>query len=374
MTITIRDRARLSAAVRPALSSLVALVLVAPGLARAQEAPARRGPSQVEGRNAFLERALQAVGQRAARHVVEVRSRGGSLIGYGVVIEDGRVLTCASILPEAGAVTVQLAGGAPLAAGVAGRNLANDIAVLAVEWGGAAPEPIPQASTEELRIGQFVAVAGSEGILAAGVVSAKNRAVEASERGQQNILMGLFSDGNEGHKRAYPRVIHHDAPLQPEEFGAPLVDRQGRLLGINVANPYRGSSHAVGTDQLRLALAELSNDAQRAPHGARGATRPAPAPARGGVYLGVSVAPAERALLGLDYRFGLEVREVQGPAEAAGVQAGDVIVALDGAKLSDMQAFAKQITSHEPGDKVRLTVLRGKAGLVKDVEVTLGKR
>lgn len=373
MTITIRDRARLSAALRPALSSLMALVLFAPGLARAQEAPARRGPSQVEGRNAFLKRALEAVGQRAARHVVEVRSRSGSLLGYGAVIEDGRVLTCGSILPQAGAVTVQVAGGARVAAAVAGRNLANDVALLTVEWAGAAPEPIPQASTQELRIGQLVAVAGPEGLLAAGVVSAKDRAVEASEGGQQNILMGLFSDGNEGHKRAYPRVIHHDAPLQPEQFGAPLVDRQGRLLGINVANPYRGSSHAVGTDQLRVALAELSNEAPRAPGGERGVTRPAPAP-RGGAYLGVSAAPADRALLALDYTFGLEVREVQGPAEAAGLQVGDVIVALEGARFSDMDAFARDIGTKQPGDKVRLTVLRGKAGLVHELEVTLGKR
>ncbi len=360
---------------RPLLSSLVALALLAPGLGQAQDArggdaPAREGPTQVEGRNAYLMRALAGAARQAAPQVVHVRNARGRLLGYGVVIDDGQVLTCNGILPSTGERVRVTCNGQEVEGTIAGRNVDNDVALLSVAWSGAPPQGLQEITGRDLRIGQLVVVAGSGGeVLAAGVVSAKDRPVEPSAS-QGNILMGLFSDGNEGHKRAYPKVIHHDAPLMPEHFGAPLLDRQGRLIGINVANPYRGSSHAVGIGQIRTVLADLK----------AGAGRAAPAPTaerpRSGArpWLGASAAPADADRLALDYRYGLDVREVEGPAKQGGLQPGDVIVALDGQPLRSIDAFADAIGKRSPGDTVRLTVLRGSAGLVHEVEVTLGSR
>ena len=323
--------------------SLAALLPLSPGLAAAQDA---QGPDQVEGRNDYLRRALQSVAAQTVGQVAEVMTARGKHLGYGVVI-DGFVLTSNAILTD-GELTVRVAGSEHSAA-VAGRDLAHDVALLRAKWGGQPPRGIALGSSKEVPIGEFVYVGGSSAttpVLAAGVVSARNRRVEPSEQ-QGNILFGLFSDGNNGHQRAYPDVVHHDAPLAPEHFGAPLLDTRGRLLGINVANPYRGSSHAVSVDAIVAALPDL-----KAGVNAAAPARPEPQPerpqpqgdARG--WLGISAAAATPERLALDYRFGVEVRGVEGPAKAANLQVGDVIVALDGQAFGNIDAFAGRLGAH----------------------------
>lgn len=197
--------------ISPSTLALAAVLALSPGLALAQDANAL---DQVEGRNAYLERAVKSVATETSRFVAEVKTARGKHLGFGVVIDGGYVLTSNDILAP-GDLVVGV-GGRDQAATVAGRDLRNDVALLRVQWQTEAPAGIPLGSSKDVPIGAIVYVGGilDGPVLAAGVVSAKNRRVEPSAQ-QGNILMGLFSDGNSGHKRAFPSVVHHDAPSSP---------------------------------------------------------------------------------------------------------------------------------------------------------------
>lgn len=346
------------------LASLALVLALAPGV-RAQEGqpPVRE---QVVGRNAELRAAFADLNRTVSRHVVRLEESGRAR-GYGVVIDGGWVLTCSQVVAGRGAlVAVGEAGRLPVR--LHAQDGANDLALLRIE--GAAPAGVPFGKTADLKVGQFLVVVGTDAEpIAVGVLSAKDRTVEPSGQ-EQNILMGLLSDGNEGHQRAYPRVLQHDGPTTPDVFGAPVVDRDGRLVGISVAAPYRGSSHAVDVDQIASVLEALKGGASSAAPAPR-APRPQTGPAAGGAWLGISgvPAPADR-LAGAS--FGVVVREVQGPAASAGLQADDVIVKLEGQALTTMDAFAATIRQKRPGDVVTLGILRG--GEPQDVQVTLGDR
>lgn len=344
----------------------VALVLaLAPGVHAQQDAPPPVR-EQVVGRNAELRAAFAELNRSVSRHVVRIEENGRTR-GYGVVIEGGWILTSSQVVSGRRALSAVGPAG-PLAVRLHAEDGHNDLALLRIE--GAAPEGVPFGKTADLKVGQFLVVAGTEAEpIAVGVLSAKDRTVEPSGQ-EQNILMGLLSDGNEGHTRAFPRVLQHDGPTSPDVFGAPVVDREGRLVGISVAAPYRGSSHAVDVDHIVTVL-----DALKA---GKGSAAPAPSAPRaraqtgaGGAWLGISGVPAPADRLAGE-AFGVVVREVQGPAAAAGLQADDVIVGLEGQPLSSMDAFAAAIRQKKPGDVVTLRVLRG--GQPQDVQVTLSER
>lgn len=339
------------------LSFAFALLLtLTPGHAWAQDAEPRQ---QVIGRNTELQAAFGDVAKLASRHVVRLEE-GGRARGFGVIIDGGFVLTSAQVVSGRRSLTAVSAAG-PLSVSIHATDEANDLALLRI--GGTAPEGMPFGKMIDVQIGQFLIVVGIDvQPLAVGVLSAKQRVVEPTGQ-EQNILMGLLSDGNEGHLRPYPSVLQHDGPTSADVFGAPVVDRQGRLIGISVAAPYRGSSHAVDIDQIGTILEGL-----KAGHGA---SAPAPAPGPRGARLGVSCVEAPPAARG-DAAAGLLVRDVQGPAAEAGLQPNDVILTLDAAPVTTMDAFARAIGQHRPGDVVTLQLLR--AGKKIDVSVTLAER
>jgi putative serine protease PepD len=343
---------------------------VAPTLAVAQDGPVQ---NKVEGRNSWLKRQLTQVTAKARVHVVQLKGHG-----YGVVIKGGYVLTSNQILPRSrGARPLQVtdAKGKDHAVVVHARDLKNGVALLRFVKPAAAPAPIRFGSTASLVIGQFVVVAGTEvAPLSAGVVSAKDRPVTRAPRGGGgNMFTQLFSNGsNKGHKRGYPSVIQYDGPLEAEHFGAPLLDTSGRLIGVSVAYPFRGSAHAVGIDQIKGILAGLE----------QGKSTPAPktgpktGPRTGSArpWLGASVKAATPEQLGKGNAFGLYVSQVKGPALTAGLKAGDVIVKLNGKAFPDIDSFAARLNVLAPGEAITLTLLRGRAGIESDVELKLGTR
>lgn len=347
------------------LNSIVvaALCLVPLAPVRAQDDSPRPVREQVVGRNAELGTALSDVARDVSRHVVKIQENGRTR-GYGVVIEGGWIVTASSVATGSGALTATGPGG-PLGVTLHARDEGNDVALLRI-GGGTPPQGLAFGKTGDLRVGQFLVVVGTEPQpIAVGVLSAKDRAVEQSGH-EQNILMSLMSDGNEGHKRAFPRVLQHDGPTTAGDFGAPVVDRQRRLVGISVASPYRGSSHAVDVDLIASLLDGLKKG------GGPGRAPQAPAAAVAGrPWLGVSCieAPADRRG---DAPFALLVREVTGPAADAGVLADDLILAVDGKAVTSMDTFASTVGQRKAGEQLRLRVLRG--GRETDVAVTLGVR
>jgi len=254
-------------------------------------------------------------------------------MGSGVVIGEGRVLTNAHNLRRQ-EVSVTFADGRVATAAVAGADVDGDIAVLAVDTAGApALEWAPEAAVGLGTPVVALANPGGRGLRATlGFVSATGR----SHRGPRGRRIG--------------GSIEHTAPLPRGSSGGPLVDEEGRLLGINTVRLDGGLILAIAAD---AGLRERAEALWR---------RESP-PRR---TLGVAIAPAHvarrmRSAVGLPEQPGVLVRAVQdgGPAERAGVERGDLIVAAGGAAVARADDLYAAIDGLAPGAELALTLVRG---------------
>ena len=279
-----------------------------------------------------LQGTIADVAARVGPSVVGL-GRGWGL-GSGVVIADGQVLTAAQNLRR-DELTVVLHDGSSEAADVAGVDAELGLAVLALETGEA--PPVPWEPADAPGIGSAVlalANPGGRGLRATpGFVSSEAR----SFRGPRG--------------RRVRGAIEHTAPLPRGSSGGPLVDLAGNLIGINSIRLDGG-----------LILATPANAAarDRVLQLARGE---APVAHR----LGVAVAPPRaarrmRRAVGLPERAGLLVRAVEegGPADVAGIEAGDLIVAAGGREIDGVEVLYGVLDGlPADGGELELTVVRG---------------
>jgi len=254
-----------------------------------------------------LEAAVAAVTERVGPSVVGLGRGWGR--GSGVVIAEGRVLTNAHVL-RGDEVAVRRGGGEVALGRVAGSDDALDVAVIAVDTGDAPAVAWDPGAVEGLAAGRPVfalADPGGRGLRTTfGLVTATGR----SFRGPGG--------------RRVRGSIEHSAPLPRGSSGGPLVDAQGRLLGINSVRMEGGLLLALPADAALRGVADALGRGE--------------APAR--PRLGLALAPPRaarrmRAAVGLPEREGLLVRGVESgsPAEAAGLQQGDLLVAAGGRPL-----------------------------------------
>jgi serine protease Do len=277
-----------------------------------------------------LQGAVVAAAERVGPAVIGLGRGWGR--GSGVVIGDARVLTNAHVL-RGDEVAVRRSDGEVALGQVAGRDNDLDVAVLTVDTGGAPPVAWDPAVVEELRPGQPVfalADPGGRGLRTTfGLVTATGR----SFRGPRGRRIG--------------GSIEHSAPLPRGSSGGPLVDAEGRLLGINTVRMEGGLLLALPADAaLRTRVDAL----------ARGE-----APSR--PRLGVALAPPRaarrlRAAVGLPERDGLLVRGVEpdSPAASAGLESGDLLVAAGDRPL---HGYDELFDALEAGGPLTLTVVRG---------------
>jgi serine protease Do len=280
-----------------------------------------------------LEELEQAVGQVAGQV-------GGAVVGIGrgwgrgsgVVVADGRIVTNAHNL-RGDQVTVVFADGRAVTGQVQGVDVDGDLAVVAVDTAGATPVTWADEGPS-LAVGAVVfALANPGGRLriTAGMVSSVDRAF----RGPRG--------------RRIAGSIEHTAPLARGSSGGPVVNRAGQLVGIN--------THRLG-EGFYLALPADAELRRRIDGLARGES-----PAR--PRLGVGIAPAGvarklRRAVGLPERDGLLVRVVEegSPAHAAGVEAGDLIVSVDGQPVTDADQLYTAL-DRVTGERLALGIVRG---------------
>jgi serine protease Do len=278
---------------------------------------------------AEISSSIASVAERVGPSVVGLGRGWGR--GSGVVVGDGLVLTNAHNLRDE-EVTVTFGGGRREAGTVAGADVDADVAVIAVdtgdvpavEWAEEAAPPIGAAV-------YALADPGGRGLRATlGFVSSTGR----SFRGPRG--------------RRIRGTIEHSAPLPRGSSGGPLVDADGRLIGINAVRMDGGLILALPADEaLKRRVDALGRG--EAPRRAR---------------LGIAIAPPHvarrlRRSVGLPDADGLLVRGVEdgSPAEAAGLERGDLIVAVDGnpvKRLDDIHAALDTEADH-----LELTVVRG---------------
>jgi S1-C subfamily serine protease len=277
-------------------------------------------------------RTVGAVACRIGPSVVAVARKGGA--GSGVVVADGLVLTNAHVAGGARRLSLRAPDGTAAEARIMGADPDTDLALLRTEH----PFAVPWAelATAPLRRGQLVVAIGNplgfDFTVTAGVVSALGRSLRAQS--------GRLIDD----------VIQTDAALNPGNSGGPICDASARVAGIATAmiRGAQGLCFAVSAATAAFVIGEIV---------AHGKVRRA--------HLGIAAQTvalprrAGRALGGADQAVRIGAVVPGGPAAAAGLREGDVLVALDGEPLAGSDALVRCLGRERIGRDCALTVLRG---------------
>jgi S1-C subfamily serine protease len=281
---------------------------------------------------------------RVQAGVVFVQAAQGATGSGFVIDEEGHIVTNDHVVEGADRFRVRFGeNGEPIDAELLGADPSADLAVLKVDPEDVGDElhPLELGASEDLRPGDPVIAIGSpfglEGTVTSGIVSALGRTIQAPN--------GFSISG----------AIQTDAAINPGNSGGPLLDEQGRVIGVNSqirtggANANTGVGFAVPVDEIKRSLPALQKGQE---------------PER--AFLGVSSGPAPEG--------GAEVGGVveNGPAARAGLRAGDTIVEIADQPVRDPDDVSAVVNARRPGDEVRVVVERG--GERRTLTVTLGEQ
>jgi S1-C subfamily serine protease len=309
-------------------------------------APRRRGP-----RDGFSETVIRVV-ETIGPAVIGVRrtSRTRDLYdgaGSGVIISpDGYVLTNNHVVRGAGRIEGILNDGSVATAELVGADPDTDLALMRLEGRGHRSAEL--GDSDALQVGELSIAMGNplglQATVTVGVISALRRTL----RGESGRLI--------------EDVIQTDAALNPGNSGGALVDAHGAVVGINTAiiGGAQGLCFAVPSNTAKLVIPELMRSGRVA---------------RGWFGIAGQTQELSRALvrrLGLDVESGVLVVAISagGPADAAGLHVGDVVLKLDGTPTPSVDAIHKLLTSERIGRTVVLDVLRDGARLKLNLAVT----
>ena len=333
--------------------------------AAAAQAPREEAPSPAGVPNDEpVARVAAAVGPSVVQVNVEVSqqtpmgTQRGEGLGSGVIYrEDGHIITNAHVVKGASDVTVSFADGSTEPVEVVGSDPNSEIAVLKVDRNNL---PAATFKTDEPPVvGQLAVAIGSpagfEATVTAGIASAVGREFPPELTRGDNQAAAALSD-----------LIQTDAAISPGNSGGALVDRDGNIVGINVAYLPPAQTGAVNLGFAIPSDTAVSVADQLIETGE--VTIP---------YLGVGTIPlsqevAERFDLEVDSGALVQSVEPGSGADEAGVRVNDVITALENEEVSSYGDLLGALRDYEPGDTVGLTVVRG--GEERTLDVTLGER
>jgi S1-C subfamily serine protease len=311
---------------------------------------------------------------RGGTSLLEDGGEGGQgsgfvLDGNGYIATNAHVVTTddGDSVAKADEVFVEFSDGNRVPARIVGEDPNADVALLKVDPDGLSLTPLHLGQSESIAVGEPVAAIGSpfgeRQSLSIGVVSALDRTIQS---------LTQFEIGD---------AIQTDAAINPGNSGGPLLDGEGRVIGINAqiksqSGGGEGVGFAIPVDAVRRSLDEL-RDKGRVDYG----------------YLGVetlTIWPQLAERLDIDVDTGALVQDVVdgSPAAQAGIEpgddqiefqgqraiatGGDLIVGVNGQRLTRQHDLADEISDHGAGERVRLVVIRD--GERKNVDVELGRR
>lgn len=271
-------------------------------------------------------------------------------MGSGVIIsEDGYIVTNNHVIDQADKIEVTLNDKRSFEATLIGSDPVTDLALLKID---AEELPIVRfGDSDKLQVGEWVLAVGNpfqlNSTVTAGIVSAKSR------------NLGMIAPSN---RMGIESFIQTDAAVNPGNSGGALVNTAGELVGINTAiysetGNYAGYSFAIPTSIVSKVITDLKQygTVQRA-------------------MLGVSIMEMNDQLAKekkIELRKGVYVAEVSERSAAleAGLESGDVIVAINGVATPTVAILQEQIARYRPGDKVKIEYFRGKDK--KEADATL---
>ena len=272
--------------------------------------------------------------------------------GSGVIISsDGYILTCAHVVDGASNITVTI-NDKDYTATLVGEDTTSDIAVIKIDANGLTPATV--GDSDSLKVGQNVMAVGNPlgelgGTVTGGMISALNRSVTIQGSSSVNTMS----------------LIQMDASVSPGNSGGGLFNMNGELIGIVNAKSSSSDAEGLGfaipiNDAIKVAQELLENGY-----------------VTGRPYLGITYLAVEdaqtAAQLGVN-AYGVYVVEVVkgGPAEKAGLQAGDRIVSVDGTEIASKDDLGTLMQKHAAGDTLSITIAR--EGQMQTVNVTLGEK
>ena len=260
--------------------------------------------------------------------------------GSGFVFDSsGDILTNEHVVDGATAIKVRFPNGKSYSATLVGADKSTDVAVIKVNAPSGELKPLTLADSSDVEVGDGVVAIGSPfglaGTVTSGIVSALGRQMQAPN--------GYTING----------AIQTDAAINHGNSGGPLLDLEGRVIGINA----QIQSDSGGNDGVGFAIPSNTVKAIATQLLANGKAVHA--------FLGVGVATASG---------GVRVTEVRPdtPADKAGLQQGDIVTSIDGNSVATAPALQSAIDAKKPGDQITVTYTRN--GSEKTVKVTLGTR
>ncbi|HEY8217735.1 MAG TPA: trypsin-like peptidase domain-containing protein [Acidimicrobiia bacterium] len=270
---------------------------------------------------------------------------GGAGTGF-VITPDGYVVTNNHVAESASKIEVAFTNGDVEAAKVVGTDPSTDLAVLKVERSGLPTIELGDSDTAQVgdavvAIGNALALEGGLSVTR-GIISGTNRTVDTNTGAS---LVGM---------------LQTDAAINPGNSGGPLLDANGKVIGINtaIANPASAQNvgFAIPISKAKPVLDDL-----------RLGRKPA--------FLGVStenVTPAVARERDLPVDSGAYVLSVTGgaPADDAGVREGDVIISIGGQEVTSAADVQTLVRSHRPGESVKVVVVRGNDRVELDAKLT----
>ena len=292
-----------------------------------------------------LQQQFIALVRQTQPQVAQIQTTGG--LGSGVIFDtNGDIVTNAHVVTGANAMRVTLADGRQYVARLVGSYAPDDLAVISI-GAGHSLKPARFADSSKVAVGEIVLALGNPLGLQSSVTD--------------GIVSGVGRNVSEGQGVVLPNAIQTSAPINPGNSGGALVNLQGQVIGIPTlaaGNPQSGGAaagigFAIPSNLVRDIAGQIVRYG-RVVQSHRAA-------------IGVSVADSS-------YRPGALVVAVQtgGPADKAGIVAGDSIDAIDGKTVQTSDDFATLLATLEPGRTVKLTITR-QDGQSTTVTATLGK-
>jgi len=286
----------------------------------------------------------------------------GSGSGF-IVSADGYVITNNHVVEDADRIDVMLSDRREFSAQLVGRDPTTDVALLKLDADRLTPATL--GSSRDTRVGEWVLAIGSPGFrgvggpltttVTAGIVSAKGRSIN---------IIGSELESQPGGNLAIEDFIQTDAAINPGNSGGPLLNVRGEVIGVNAAiassnGANQGYGFAVPIDLVQEVVDDLVQ---------YGEVRRA--------LLGVSIQgidDTDARYYKLDEVAGAKVMAVtEGMAAAsAGIEIGDVIVAVEGEQVASVPDLQRKIRRHEPGESVDVTVVRGESLQTETLSVRL---